>query len=141
MASLRGAQPLFDTSFATGSNPGGPNVTNSGGANDTSAPGYVGPGPYVAVFVHNGGATAGTFKVQAFGAVNPAAGLNDLAADTIWYDYQKTPGTTVSITVAAGANTCVGLAPFEPELLRLVRTDSTGTLTGVKAFLTSNGPN
>lgn len=130
MASLRGGDYLWNNAA----------VSNNGGGTDTSAAAPVGPGPYVALLIKNGGATALTCKVQATGAAVPSAGINNPPID--WYDYQKTPGTTLSTgAINAGATVCIELAPFSPELIRLVRTDSTGALTGVTAIVVAFGPN
>lgn len=129
MASLRGGESLWAAAA----------VSNNGGLTDTSNPGYIGPGAYVALFINNGGATSLTVKVQVNGSANPSAGLNNIPNN--WADYQKVAGTTLSFTVAAGVEICFDLSPFAPQMIRLVRTDSTGALTGVTAFITSDGPN
>ncbi|MBU6232245.1 hypothetical protein KGP36_06445 [Patescibacteria group bacterium] len=132
MASLKGGQVLYD----------GSSVADT--AKSTLA--YIGPGPYVAVYIDNTSAVNMTFKVQVTGTPTPMAGMNALdgTADggLTWYDYTGSGGVgaETSITVNAGITQAFDLSPFAPEFIRLVRTDSNGPGT-VAAFVTSSGPN
>lgn len=129
MAQLRGGTQLWDA--------------HSVATNDVSDWAYIGPGPYVAIYIDGSASShAGTFSVQVAGIAADRAGLNDIDASQVpdggltWYDYN---GAT-SLAVAAGAKICFDLSPFGPSLIRLKRTDATGTDT-FSAVVTSFGPN
>jgi hypothetical protein len=101
---------------------------------------YIGPGPYVVVYIDGTlSSHAGTFKVQVAGIATNKPGLNETDGTTdgglTWYDYN---GAT-SLAVAAGGTIAFDLSPFGPSLIRLVRTDATGTDV-FSAIVTTNGP-
>lgn len=132
MASLKGGETLWS------------NATLGSAAKSALA--YVGPGPYVCLFISNPSAVALTFKVQVSGTAIAKAGRNalDSTADggLTWYDYTAPGGTSeTAVAVGAGATLAFDLAPCSPEFIRLLRTDAGGSAAGVSAFVTSFGPN
>ena len=134
MASLKGGETLYN------------NVSVSASSNQKSALAYVGPGPYVSLFITNLGANSLTFKVQASGTAKAQAGRNalDSTADggLTWFDYTGPggDGAETAIVVAGGAAVAIDLAPFSPEFIRIFCTVG-GSASNVTAFVTSFGPN
>jgi len=129
MASLRGGQVLWsEASVSDG---------------DSSALANIGPGPYVAVYISNSGANAATFDVEASVQLGPEAGRNALDGTDdgglTWFPYQGASGTE-ALVVSAGETICFDLAPFSPQFIRLLRTDS-GTATTISAYVSAFGPN
>ena len=128
MASLQGGTQLFDV------------ATNGAAVNtdDVSVIGYIGPGPYVTVFIDS--EVEATFKVQVANVASPHAGRNALNSDVdgglVWYDYD---GAT-ALVCTAGAPTAFDLSPFGPILMRLYCVDG-GAGGTVNAFVNSFGPN
>jgi len=123
MASLRGYTKLWDGGTV--------------GADDLSAVAYL-IGPWVTIFVDNAGTNVHVFRVQV--APSTAAGLNEVDANTVWYDYQeKDLSASGEVSVASGENKAIDLSPFGPQLLRLLCVS--GTDNEVTAVVTSFGPN
>lgn len=129
MAQLRGGTQLWNA--------------QSIAQNDVSEWAYIGPGPYVTIYIDGSASShAGTFSVQVAGIAADRAGLNNIDASQgadgglTWYDYS---GAT-SLAVAAGAKICFDLSPFGPSLIRLKRTDATGADT-FSALITTFGSN
>lgn len=132
MASLKGGTQLWSA------------ATLGAGAKSENA--AIGPGPWVCVYIENTSAVALTFKIEVAGVANPAAGRNALDSTTDggvpWFDYIPQEGAGVlSIAVAGTTNIAQELAPFSPELMRLVRTDAGGSADAVTAFITCFGAN
>ena len=137
MASLKGGTQLWTAATLS---------TVAGGTAIKSAIANIGPGPWVCVYIKNTSAVALTFKVEVAGVSQPYAGKNPIDSTTDggldWFDYIPSTETTVlSLACGATSNVALDLAPFSPELMRLVRTDAGGVAASVTAFVTSFGAN
>ncbi len=133
---LRGGQKIWVA---------GDSVANSA----ASVPVYVGPNPYVAIYITNAHASVDcVFKLQVAGTYGAGAGRNEVGASgpdygLLWCDYAvlKSDGTFAVLTFTSthAVNLARDLSPFAPEWLRLLRTDTNGANVSITAIVTAFG--
>jgi hypothetical protein len=133
MAQLRGQTVLWNAATV---NPGStPSLY--------SAVGYVGPGPYVAIYITAN--QSGTYAIQAgVNATGVEAGRNAWNGASLpdggllWFPYTRPDGNETAISVVANTPVCIDLSPFAPQIVRLLRTDG-GTSATVSAYMSVFG--
>lgn len=107
--------------------------------NNTSEIAYIGPGPWVVVYINSSGAASIDVQVAPSDAIE--AGLNALTSTAVNQDgglvWHGLNGHT-GIAVAANTPIAIDLSPFGAQFIRLKRTDATGTPT-ITAWVSAFG--
>lgn len=95
--------------------------------NNTSKIAYIGPGPWVVVYISSN--LAATIDIQVAPSDSIEAGLNALSSTAVnqdgglnWFGLNGHTG----IAVAANTPIAIDLSPFGAQFIRLKRTDATG---------------